>query len=93
MQDWENYPGGEPSWAEWLRFVPEASFEDPLLEACRLLVLADLPSYPAAARAHPGRANQSWVAPNLDLSVQFHRLDSAGEWLLCSGTAPWRHGV
>src|SRR5690606_39087820 len=72
----------------WLRFVPTASFEDPVLEACRLVLLADLPSYPAAIRAHPGSAVPAWVAPNLDLSVQFHRLDDLGEWLLCSGYAP-----
>lgn len=88
VQDWSEYPGGEPVWAEWLRFIPDEAFPDPLLEACRLLVLADLPSYPAASRAHPGQTNRSWVAPNLDLAVQFHRLGSLGEWLLCSGSAP-----
>ena len=48
IDDWEHYPGGRPEWAEWLRFVPIAEFEDPVMEACRLLVIADLPSFPAA---------------------------------------------
>lgn len=87
IDDWENYPGGEPEWAEWLRFVPRSSFSDPVVEACRLLVIADLPSYPAATRAHPG-GQRTWVAPSLDLAVQFHRLADIGDWLLCMGTAP-----
>lgn len=88
VEEWASYPGGEPTWAEWLRFLPEAEFDDPVLEACRLLIIADLPSFPAATRAHPGGSEQRWIAPNLDLSVQFHRLVGLGEWLLSSGTAP-----
>ena len=86
--DWESYPGGEPVWNQWLRFDSDPAFTDPVLEACRLLVLADLPSFPAASRAHPGGSAMTWIAPNLDLAVQFHRLDGLGEWLLCSGSAP-----
>jgi acyl-CoA thioesterase-2 len=88
IEDWENFQGGEPHWAEWLRFVPRSSFDDPVVEACRLLLLADLPSYPAATRAHPATKSRDWVAPNLDLNVQFHRLANLGDWLLCSGVAP-----
>lgn len=88
IDDWETYPGGEPRWAEWLRFTPAAAFDDPVLEACRLLLLADLPSFPSATRAHPGEANPGWVAPNLDLAVQFHRLGGLGEWLLSEGFCP-----
>ena len=87
VEDWDNYPGGDPEWAEWLRFTPRATFDDPVVEACRLLLIADLPSFPAASRAHP-RHDGDWVAPNLDLNVQFHRLADLGEWLLCSGVAP-----
>ena len=28
---------------------------------------------------------RQFIAPSLDLSVQFHRLADLGEWLLCSG--------
>jgi acyl-CoA thioesterase-2 len=87
--DIEAYPGGKPAWKQWLRFLPRASFDEPLIEACRLLVLADLPSWPAAIRAYPGRATfEHFVAPSLDLAVQFHRLDGLSDWLLCSGVAP-----
>jgi len=89
IDDWQSYPGGEPVWKQWLRFLPRASFDDPVLEACRLVVLADLPSWPAAIRAYPGDTTfGQFVAPSLDLAVQFHRLADLGEWLLCSGSAP-----
>jgi acyl-CoA thioesterase-2 len=87
IEEWEEWPGGEPEWAEWLRFTPTPTFDNPVLEACRLLLLADLPSFPAAVRAHPGR-DRSWIAPSLDLAVQFHRLDDLSDWLLVHGEAP-----
>lgn len=87
IDDWEHYPGGEPEWAEWLRFVPTPEFDDHVVEACRTLLLADLPSFPSASRAHP-TSTRDWVAPNLDLAVQFHRLDDLGEWLLVRGRSP-----
>lgn len=71
------------------RFVT-GSFDDPVLDACRLLVLADLPSFPAAIRRHPRTLN-TWIAPSLDLSVQFHRVESLGDWLLLIGRAPVAH--
>jgi acyl-CoA thioesterase-2 len=87
IEDMESYPGGEPEWASWVRFVPTATFEDPVLEASRLILLADLPSFPAAIRAYPG-ADFTFVSPSLDLAVQLHRLDDAGEWLLLQGVTP-----
>ncbi len=87
IDDWDSYEGGDPWWAEWLRFLPTSTFDDPVLDACRLLILADLPSFPAATRAHPGSTG-GWVAPSLDLAVQFHRLERLGEWLLTVGIAP-----
>jgi acyl-CoA thioesterase len=92
IDDFEQYPGGEPEWASWLRFTPAATFDDPVVEACRLLVLADLPSWPAATRGHPGDTTfQRFVAPNLDLTVQFHRLSGVSDWLLCRGDARVAH--
>jgi len=87
IDDFEAYAGGEPEWAQWQKFVPESSFEDSVLEAARLLLLADLPSFPAAMRAHPGRP-PTFVSPSLDLAVQFHRVADLGEWLLVQGVAP-----
>lgn len=87
IDDWDTYQGGPPEWAEWLSFDPITESADPVVEACRLLVLADLPSYPAAMRAHP-RSSGTWIAPSLDLSVQLHRVRDLGEWLLVHGTTP-----
>jgi acyl-CoA thioesterase len=86
IEDWETFSGGEPEWAHWVKFVPAAVFDDPVLEAARLLLLGDLPSFPAATRAHPGP--HTFVSPSLDLAVQFHRLGDLGEWLLVQGVAP-----
>jgi acyl-CoA thioesterase II len=86
IEDWDTFPGGEPEWAQWVRFVPTPAFPDPVLEAARLLLLADLPSYPAAVRAHPGP--RTFVSPSLDLAVQFHRLAELGDWLLVQGVSP-----
>jgi acyl-CoA thioesterase II len=69
-----------------VKFVPTSAFPDPVLEAARLVLLADLPSYPAAGRAHPGP--RTFVSPSLDLAVQFHQLAELGEWLLVLGVSP-----
>ena len=87
IEDMAAYRGGEPEWAEWLRFVPTSEFSDPVLEAARVLLLADLPSFPAATRAFPGD-ERTFVSPSLDLAVQFHRLRDLGEWLLVQGVTP-----
>ncbi len=87
IDDPSTYPGGEPEWAEWLRFAPTSDLADPVLEAARVLLLADLPSFPAAVRAFSGD-ERTFVSPSLDLAVQFHRLRDIGEWLLVQGVTP-----
>ena len=74
-------------WREWLRFSPEATFDDPWADAARSVVLVDLPSWPAAHRPHAWR-QPGFIAPTLDLNVAFHRSTSDHDWLLCDGTAP-----
>ena len=86
IEEWDTWPGGDPEWAEWLKFLPVSTFDEPVLEAARLLLLADLPSFPAAVRAI--RGPRTFVSPSLDLAVQFHRLDDLGEWLLVQGVSP-----
>ena len=76
----------ESEWGEWVKFTPTPAFTDPVLEAARLVLLADLPSFPAAVRAHP--RPPTFVSPSLDLAVQFHRLHELGEWLLVQGVVP-----
>jgi acyl-CoA thioesterase-2 len=74
-------------WREWLRFVPTATFDDPWIDACRSVILVDLPSWPSAHRPHAW-TEPPFTAPTLDLNVAFHRPTRAHEWLLCDGEAP-----
>lgn len=85
-EEWAVAEPTVPEWREWLAFRSDSHLGDQLVDAARLVVLADLPSWPAAHRAHP-RVDDI-VAPNLDLAVQFHRFDPSSHWLLCEGNAP-----
>jgi acyl-CoA thioesterase-2 len=77
----------EPVWRTWQRFDPEATFDDPWVDACRSLVLVDVQSWPSAVRQHYGRADQ-YIAPSLDLYVAFNDPQPASRWLLCDGNGP-----
>ena len=68
----------EPIWHEWYRFRPRATFEDPFLDAGRMLLLIDTLSWPAACQPHP---EPDFQAPNLDVTAWFYRSDPKGEWL------------
>lgn len=83
---WTQRPIGPPLWREWYRFRPRAVFDDPFVDACRLLILLDTMGWPAATRAHP--IDAPWIAPSLDLTAQFHRNPSKHEWLLADAVAP-----
>lgn len=78
-------PPGEPVWRCWLRFVdtPLRSAAD---DAVRQLFWLDLPGWNATTAAH------AWpfpfLAPNLDLTVQFHRFEPETEWMLADGHVP-----
>ncbi|MDQ2648230.1 MAG: thioesterase family protein [Actinomycetota bacterium] len=74
-------------WQEWLRFLPAARFDDPWVDACRSVILVDLPSWPSAHRPHAWQ-EPPFTAPTLDLNVAFHQPTSAEDWLLCDGAAP-----
>lgn len=82
-------PAGDPVFRNWYRFVPQATFADPVVDACRSLILLDTMSWPAATRAHPPAL--AWIAPNIDLAVQFHRAEPEAEWLLAEAVAPVAH--
>ncbi|HEX3693160.1 MAG TPA: thioesterase family protein [Solirubrobacteraceae bacterium] len=64
---------------EWTRFQPTACFEDPFVDAARLLILLDTFGFPAAYRHY-----RSWeyLAPNLDTALWLHRFSPDCEWLL-----------
>ena len=75
-------------WRQWLRFLPTATFADPWVDAARLVILVDLPSWPAGHRPHAWR-QPPFIAPTLDLNVAFHQPADRYPWLLCDGTAPF----
>ena len=77
---------GKPFSQTWMRFLPTSSFEDPFLEAGRLLITADVSMFPAAVRAHGGPPK--YVAPSMDLAVTFHDLPKQQDWLLVEASAP-----
>ena len=89
--DWPPDGPRPARWQEWLRFLPTSAFEDPWVDACRTVILVDLPSWPSAHRPHAWR-QPPFIAPTLDLNVAFHRPTAGEEWLLCDGAAPLSTG-
>lgn len=79
-QDWKNRSPGQPYANGWYRF-PAHTTDD----AGRQLVLLDVMAWSAAWNAHPPQSG--YIAPNLDLSVQFHRPATDEQWLFAEGFA------
>lgn len=78
---------GEPVTRNWYRYTPRATFDDPVVDAVRSLVLLDTMSWPAARRAYPP-GDIGFVAPTLDVTAQFHRFAPESDWLLVEGVSP-----
>ncbi len=86
-EEWGKRPGGDPVWRHWVRFRPTPVFDDAWVEACRLLCLLDVSMWPSAARAYD-QGTLKHIAPSLDLSAVFHRVEGLSEWLLLDGHSP-----
>jgi acyl-CoA thioesterase-2 len=86
---WEDREAGEPEAGGWYRYAPTPTFDDPVVDACRALILADTFTWPAVTRAHAGQI--PFIAPSLDLWVSFHHDIRDSEWLLVEGEAPVAH--
>jgi acyl-CoA thioesterase-2 len=87
IEDWENRAPSEPRMHAWFRFRPVATFADPFLDAARALATADASMWPAASYAHAG--DMAYIAPSLDLAVQFHSAAPDSEWLFVEGRSPF----
>lgn len=85
--EWLAREPGEPRNVGWFRFRPQATFADPTVDACRLLVMLDTMQWPAATLAYRAE-DVTHIAPSLDLGVVFHRLAPAEEFLLVEARAP-----
>ncbi|MEV6276912.1 thioesterase family protein [Nocardia sp. NPDC051832] len=79
-EHWRQRPLGAPVWQGWFRFRPACT--DPAADAARQLILLDLLPYQALLAAH----RDELLAPNLDLSVQFHRAGPVDEWLFAEAS-------
>ena len=75
----------DPFWHEWYRFRPRATFDDPFLDAGRLLLIVDTMSWPAACQPH---VDAAYIAPNLEVSTWFHRFEPECDWLLGDHDCP-----
>lgn len=82
----ERWKPTAPLVRNWMRFRPRATFAAPFLDAGRTLLLIDTMTWPAAWRAHGDTGG--YLAPSLDVNVQFHRSAPASEWLFVEATAP-----
>ena len=78
-----------PLFEEWFRFRPRPTFDDPFVDAGRLLLVVDTLAWPAASQPYPGR---EFVAPNLDVTTWFHHLEPESEWLLAQHECPIAEG-
>ena len=88
-EDFESWPGGPHRARTWMRFVPTPRFDDPWVEACRATILLDTWCWPAATRGLAAADRNRFVAPSLDVTIRFHDLAAATEWLLVDAAAPY----
>ena len=90
--DWPPPGPLRPRADTWFRFRPTPTFDDPVVDACRLVVVLDTMGWPATTQAHawewPADAPPPWIAPSLDLHVRFHRAGPHSAELLCRVDAP-----
>lgn len=79
---------GRPFTQTWMRFIPTPTFDDPFVDAGRILIIADVSMFPAAVRAHGGEGPPPYVAPSMDLGLAFHDFAPDSEWLLIEAESP-----
>ncbi len=85
----EHPPAGPypPTWRTWIRCRPTATFEDPWVDAARLLIVLDVVSWPAGSRPH-AYLEPPFIAPSLDLYASFQHSGREADWLLLDGHSP-----
>jgi acyl-CoA thioesterase II len=82
--EWRNEPGAPVS-QTWLRFN-DTTVTDREADAVRQLFWMDYPGWNATISAHAWPFE--FIAPNLDLTVQFHDFAPEADWMLADGVAP-----
>lgn len=85
ITDWANREMTRPLYQIWLRYVEGQEATGPWAQAARLLLLVDLGGFPAIGRRH---VDDTWMAPSIDVSCEFHRLDTDDAWFFLQGESP-----
>jgi acyl-CoA thioesterase II len=86
-EEWRARPPSAPEAGHWYRYVPQSTFPDLWVDACRSLILLDTLVWPAACNLH---VRSEYMAPSIDISAAFHRFRPAEPWLYaqaCSQSA------
>jgi acyl-CoA thioesterase len=91
-EEWDEVRPQAPILQNWYRLRPRANFDDPFLEASRVALVADLMGWPAVVRALQPGQDQAWIAPNLDVSMNFQQPPAGSEFLLLDAEAPLATG-
>ena len=79
-------------YSHWYRFLPDIDLTKPFADAARSLILIDTMQWPA--RYFMEESPPDYVAPSLDLYVQFHQFNSTSQWLFSeASTHVARHGL
>jgi acyl-CoA thioesterase len=79
-------------YSHWYRFLPDIDLTKPFADAARSLILIDTMQWPA--RYFMEDTPPEYVAPSLDLYVQFHQFNSTSQWLFSeASTNVARHGL
>jgi acyl-CoA thioesterase len=84
-EEWAARTPAPASYLNWLRFI-EPGPQRPWQRAEQLLLLVDLGGWPAIGRRH---TDDQWMAPSIDVSCEFHRLDLDDEWMLLQGSSAY----
>jgi acyl-CoA thioesterase-2 len=84
MRFWQNLEirgvkNSDGHYSHWYRFAADMDWEDPFADAARSLILIDSMQWPA--RYYKDVTPPLYVAPSLDLYVQFHRFSPRSHWL------------
>ncbi len=75
-----------PIWRTWMRVCEDSDASDLVADAGRAVLWIDLVGWNAVTIPHG--YPPKYIAPNLDLTVQFHQPALGETWLLCDGHAP-----
>jgi len=79
----------DPVARAWHRFVPQMTYDDPFVDAARILILAEVSALsPLLFHQACCVSELAYPAATVDLTVQLHRDSRKADWLLVDGRVP-----